>query len=206
MLRPKHLILLALNFAIWIVNVLSMQGTLVHFSALRRPSVEIIASPGRVKFIIDGTAYANGTYQSTPVQLPLPPGQHKIQIQRLGYRSQTSTILVAQSEEPQKITSTLEPLVDSFHKVVIDSSQPDQLSHVTVSIAQGLEQGPIPLSIDDLVPGTHIIEITSGLWSKNTFRCQLDVPVGTPRDEPIIVSIEPQGKKIKVQGCKKLKD
>lgn len=203
-LQTKHLVLITVNVALWLMNTLALRGT-VQLSAFKKTGVELTSDPARVRITINGTPYNGGSYVDTPVMLPIPIGQHKVMVQRAGYHSNTSTIISTSSESIPKINTVLETATENLREVVIDSPQGDALEHLDLSVANGLEVGKLPLHIIDLVAGTHTLEITSGLWSKLIVRCQFEVPVG-PATEPLSIKIEAQGKKIRVNGCKKIKN
>ncbi|MCX6117725.1 MAG: hypothetical protein NT027_09300 [Proteobacteria bacterium] len=203
-LQKKHLILITLNAMAWTIVGLMKNGT-IEFSAKARIGFELISTPNRVRVTVNGTPFNTGHYVTTPIIIPTTLGSNKVMVQRAGYISNSSTVVVESPQEvKQKIEMLLEASTPNLKRISIESSDPEALSHLDLSISGGLETGKIPFEMDDLIAGTHTLEITSGLWSKPVIKCQFEIPVEQPEEEPVIIKIEPQGKKIRIQGCKKI--
>ena len=200
-MQLKHKVLLTLNTMVWSLVALAWNGT-VQLSATNMVPVEVSVLPARVRILVNGTPWANGKYVTTPVTVMMPINQNKITFQRTGYHSNTSTMVIQSGRDRPRVSSVLETAMDSLKEVSIESSDENSLSDVEISIDGGLEKGQIPMSVSDLVPGTHTLEIATGMWNKKTVQCQFEIPVGTSQD-PIKIMVERVGKKLKFSGCKK---
>ena len=200
-IQTKQKVLVALNVAVWALITLAWHGK-VQLSATNLVPVEVTVSPARVRILINGTPWANGNYVTTPTTVMLPISQNKLTFQRTGYHSNTSSLLIQSAKDRPHISSTLETALDGLRELTIDSEDEASLSDVEISIDGGLEKGAVPLTISDLAPGPHILEISMGMWNKKTVQCQFEAPVGN-RD-PIHIGVERVGKKLKFSGCKKV--
>lgn len=200
-LQSKHKVLIILNATIWTFVTLAWHGT-VQLSSTNMVPVEIIAEPARVRLIVNGTPWASGAYVTTPATFALPVGQNKITIQRTGYRSNTSLLLIQSSKDRPKVSTILEAAMDGLREVTIEPVNDSNLDDIEISVDGGLEKGQIPMTISDMVPGPHTLEIATGMWNKRTVQCQFEVPVLPGRDD-IKITVERIGKKLKFSGCKK---
>lgn len=199
-MQKRHTVMIALNAAVWGLIVLAWNGR-VQLSATNLVPVEVISSPARVRILVNGTPWSNGNYVTTPTTIMLPVAQNKLTFQRTGYHSNTSSLLIQSGRDRPKISFVLETAIDGLREVNIESRDESSVSDIDISIDGGLEKGQIPMTISDLVPGMHTLEISMGVWSKKTVQCQFEVPVGN--QDPIAISVERIGKKIKFTGCKK---
>ncbi len=200
-LQLKHKILIVLNASVWALVTLAWHGT-VQLSATNMVPVEIVAEPPRVKLVVNGTPWANGAYFTTPTTISLPVGQNKITVQRTGYRSNTSSLLIQSSKDRPKVSTVLESSMDGIREVIIEPLNDSNLDDIEISVDNGLEKGQIPLVINDMVPGTHTLEISTGVWNKRTVQCQFEVPDQLGKDD-IKITVERVGKKLRFSGCKK---
>lgn len=200
-MQTKQKVLVVLNVTVWALITLAWHGK-VQLSATNMVPVEVTVSPARVRILLNGTPWAGGNYVTTPTIIMMPLSQNKLTIQRTGYHSNTSSLVIQSGKDRPRISSTLETAFEGLREVTIDSEDEASLSDVEISIDGGLEKGSIPLTVSDLVPGPHILEISMGMWSKKTVQCQFEAPVGN-RD-PIHIGVERIGKKLKFSGCKKL--
>lgn len=200
-MQTKQKVLVALNVAVWVLIMLAWNGK-VQLSATNMVPVEVTVSPARVRILVNGTPWANGNYVTTPTTVMMPISQNKLTFQRTGYHSNTSSLLIQSGRDRPRISSTLEAAFDGLREVTIDTEDEANLADVEISIDGGLEKGSIPLTVSDLVPGPHILDISMGMWNKKTVQCQFEAPVAN-RD-PIRISVERIGKKLKFTGCKKI--
>lgn len=202
-LQTKHLILLTLNAAVWGITTLMWTGT-IRLSAVSRLELDVTATPSRVRISIDGVPHEGGSYVDTPTTLRFLPGKHRILFQRAGYHGNSSSIVATPGEMPESIHTVLEAASTMMQEVIIDSPTPEELPNLYITIDGGLEAGPLPLVAKDLTPGTHILEIRSGILTKSSMRCQFEIP-STVSQEAMKISIERQGKRLRITGCKRIK-
>lgn len=200
-MQTRHKVLLTLNAAVWSLIGLAWQGT-VQLSATNMVPVEVSVLPARVRILVNGTPWAGGNYVTTPITVMMPITQNKVTFQRTGYHSNTSSLLIQSGRDRPRISSVLETAMEGLKEVTIDSSDENSLSDIEISIDGGLEKGQIPMTVSDLVPGTHVLEIATGMWTRKTVQCQFEVPVG-PNHETVHIGVERFGKKLKFSGCKK---
>ncbi len=203
-LHQKHSVLATLNVIVWSLIGLAWKGT-IQLGAMRHTEVSVEVDPSRVVILVDGSPVSkNISYLDTPTDIMVTPGRRKITVQRTGYHSQTSTLIVGTNHEKQKITAVLEPSAEIYHAVSFELSEASSDSDVVVSIDNGFYEGPLPLEAKDLLPGVHYVDLTAGTFQKIRTRCQLDLPM-TAQAEPKKVVVDHSGKKLKIQGCKRVK-
>ena len=82
------------------------------------------------------------------------------------------------------------------------------IEDVIATIDNGLEVGALPLRVDDLTQGPHTLELRltgfDGLRAK-PYRCVFNVPANST-DTVTAIQVTKSGKKLKVSGCKRVKD
>lgn len=200
-MQTKHTWLIVLNAAVWTLIGLAWRGT-VQLSATNLVPIEVIAEPARVRITINGNPWSNGNYLTTPTVITLPIGQNKVTLQRAGYHSNTSSIVLQSPKDRPRISSVLEASLDGLRELAIEPLNDVNLDDVEVSVDGGLEKGQIPLTVLDLVPGPHSLDISTGMWTKKSVQCQFEVPV-QPSKDPLKITVDRVGKKIKVSGCKR---
>ncbi|MCX6126808.1 MAG: PEGA domain-containing protein [Proteobacteria bacterium] len=198
-----NLTLITLNMTVWSFAFLMGTGR-VKLSAVKLQEIELIATPERVRILINGTPYDSGNYITTPTTIRLLPGRHRLTLQRAGYHSNTSTIVSTAGQQTPAIHSVLESTTANLQEVTFSSIEGDGLGNIDLILDGGLEVGSLPMTVSDVLPGGHILELKIGLLYKSSVRCQFEVPT-IPPPEPLKITLEKQGKKLKVNGCKRIK-
>jgi hypothetical protein len=201
----KFMWLVVLNVAVWSFNALIYKGT-IRLSAKSGIPVTLDIEPTRARLSVNQKIWedrdvVNGWVQS-PVVLRLPAGQHKLMLERPGYAPHVFKVLVA---EDDKITmkTMLEAQSERFYELELSGEDAGDL---TAIIDGGLEAGPLPLRVDDLVAGNHQLELRfNGLdgFRLKPFNCQFSV--ASTGDRLVKLEVNRNGKKIRVSGCKRMK-
>jgi hypothetical protein len=204
----RNFLLIVLNAAIWGLNGLMIKGTLRLSAKLGIP-VAVDIEPSRVRLTVDGNPWDGaGSSQGwikTPANINLPAGQHKMLVERPGYASHSFKVLIASGDLLQ-LKTVLEPVSEKHFEVEITGEGPN-IEDVTASVDGGLEEGPLPLEITDLTAGTHTVEFRLGGIDGFRFKpyvCAFTIPV-TAADPLKKISVIRAGKRLKVTGCKKVK-
>lgn len=203
-IQNKHLVLMSLNVAVWTMTALMWSGKL-KLSAVKRVEVEIVTTPPRVRIQIDGSPYEGGSYLTTPATIRFLPGKHRITIQRTGYHSNSSLIVATMAEQLPPVHSVLEAITSNLQEVEIEAANGSDLSNIELTVDGGLEVGKLPLTINDLLPGVHFLEIKSGFITKTAVRCQFEV-ANPPSPQPLKITLEQIGRKLRINGCKRIKN
>ena len=198
--------LLVMNVTVWGLNFMIYKGTIKLGAKLGIP-VTLEIEPSRAKLTVDNKIWdnhdtINGWIQS-PATLRLTAGQHKLMLERPGYTPHIFKVLVAEGDNIQMKT-VMEAQTDKFFAVEITSDNPDDLE---AQIDGGLEVGPLPLRADELLPGQHQLEIRlTGLegFRSKPLLCQFMILQNGDRVTQLEVTRT--GKKLKVTGCKKIKE
>jgi hypothetical protein len=125
-------------------------------------------------------------------------------VERPGYGPQQFKVLLAPGDSAV-IKPELEKQVETFIETEI-VTEGDSFENLTLVVDSGLALGPAPLEIDNLIPGTHLLELrwrgVEGL-RKKPYRCVFNAAiVGT--NNTLKITIKKSGKKLKVTGCKRI--
>ncbi len=199
--------LLLLNVAVWTLNSLMVSGS-VQLSAKSGVAVNIQTEPERVKISIDNEVWTSRESESGWIQSPatiyLPAGQYKISIERPGYATHTSRLMVNPGNAPA-VKAELELKEESLIETEITASD-DLMESFTLVVDGGLASGPPPLRIDDLTPGTHSLELRwKGLdgFRRKPLRCAF-AALSSNGNNLLKINISRSGKKLRIPGCKKI--
>ncbi len=201
----KLIWLVALNTAVWGINALIYKGT-IKLTARSGIPVTLDIEPARARLTVNNKIWEdrdviNGWIQS-PAVLRLPPGQHKLMLERPGYAPHVFKVLVA---EDDKITmkTMMEAQAERVHELELAG---DDVGDLTAMIDNGLEFGTMPLRVDDLLPGNHQLELRfTGLdgFRMKPFICQFTV--APTSDRLVKLEVTRNGKKIRIAGCKRMR-
>ena len=98
----KLIWLVALNTAVWGLNALIYKGT-IKLTARSGIPVTLDIEPARARLTVNNKIWEdrdviNGWIQS-PAVLRLPPGQHKLMLERPGYAPHVFKVLVAEDDK-----------------------------------------------------------------------------------------------------------
>lgn len=204
----KNLILFALNIAVWCGNGLVASGTLT-LAAKRGVPVRIETVPERTRLSLNGRSwtapgYPTGWLQS-PATIYLPEGQHKLTVDRPGYIPHSFKVLLSTGDGQMNLSTALEPLSDAIHEVEIQAAD-ENVADVKVIIDQGLEIGDLPLTISDMTPGLHSIEIKPDLLNSlrtKPFTCVFTLP--SPSNSPLKILVSQRSNRLYASGCQRQK-
>jgi len=205
----KNIFLLALNIAVWSLNGLTLSG-MVPFFAKKGIPIKIETTPHRTRLSINGSilqaaGVINGWFQS-PMIIHLPAGQHKLSLERHGYAPHSFKVLLAEKDQDMTLSTELEPLADALNELEVTTADDDQDMAVTVILDQGLEAGPLPLVVNDLIPGLHSLEIRNPEGSDakiKPFICTFSIQPGT--NLPIKITVSEKSGRFQATGCQRLK-
>ena len=198
-----------MNLGLWGLNALTYNGTLI-LNAKQGIPVSIDTDPPRVRLTVNGKIWvdrhtANGWIQS-PATIHVAPGQHNMTIDRPGYAPHSFKVLV-NPDSALQLKPSMEILPNAKFEAMIEGTG-DGTDEIHVTIDHGLEEGPLPLRVDDLTPGPHVLELkVTGLegFRVKPHRCNFIVAPGN--SDPIHqINVSRTGKKIKASGCKRVKD
>jgi hypothetical protein len=196
--------LIILNAGVWSFNALVYKGT-IKLSAKAGIPVTLEIDPARARLTVNAKLWEdrgaiNGWIQS-PAILHLPPGQHRLMLERPGYAPHIFKVLINPDD---KITmkTMLEAKSERFIELELFG---EDVSDLTAVIDQGLEFGTLPLRVDDILPGKHQLELRfhgiDALRYK-PFICQFLIAANS--DRLVKIQVVRHGKKIRVPGCKRI--
>ena len=205
----RNLLLLILNATVWSLSALTYKGN-IRLNARSGVPVTIDMEPGRARLTVDGKVWENfgitdGWIQS-PAIVRLPAGQHKMLLERTGYAPHSFKVLVSEGDHLQ-LKMAMEALEGSNHGAEIIGEGPDSDS-IIAKLDDGMEEGLLPIRADDLTAGHHSLALKirglEGLRAK-PYTCVFDI---TQTDISVItkITVNKTGKKLKVTGCKRLKE
>jgi hypothetical protein len=181
-----------------------MAKGVVSLSATKWSEIELITSPSRVRVFVDGAFYSDGRYLTTPVVIRVAPGKRKLTAKRPGYQSNSSLVITSNENDRPTVSMTLEPANTGFQEISIEKSSDADFPDIEVSVDGGQEVGDLPLTVTDLLPGTHHLEITLGKIIKKTVTCRFEIKP-EPFDNITKISLEMRGKRLRIDGCKQVK-
>jgi len=137
-------------------------------------SLNVQSSPSGVDVFVDGVAKGR-----TPARIAVAPGSHILELRGKGVPRVIPLNVTAGAEVSQYLEFAEAP---STGQLAVQSDPPG-----AKILVDGAERGVAPLTISDLTPGDHRVELQSGdLSAKHTVSVQaggtasLVVPMGTP--------------------------
>jgi hypothetical protein len=206
----RNYVLLTLNVVVWCTNWLIQSGS-IALSAKPGIPVSIDVDPPRVRVSVDSQPWisrnSNNGWMNSPVVLNLPFGQHKIQFEREGYSTHTFKILIDE-HKISPLKTAMERRESARHELEITGDGSDN-ENLVATLDKGLADGPLPMVIDDLLPGEHRLELKltglSGFRTKPT-TCVFVIPENADATGTKI-SISMAGPKIKSSSnCRRVKE
>jgi hypothetical protein len=206
----RNTFLLCLNFGIWSLNALTYQGSLTLFARKGLP-INIETDPGRTRLSINGsiwrgTEVINGWLQ-TPTRILLPPGQHTITLERPGYKTHSSRVLMRSGDDEIRLNSELERTEEAHHRLEISTTD-ERLDNLNLTLNQGFEVGSPPLVVQDMTPGSHILEINPTNATKTSMRplsCTFFLPADEePKSYKITLAL--QNGRLTASHCRRLRN
>lgn len=200
--------LLSLNLCLWSMNALIASGTINLFAKKTVP-VMIETTPPRTRVslngnILRGPGVINGWIQ-TPAKIQLPPGQHKITVERNGYAPHAFKVLITEGDSNMTLKSDLQISSDANNEVTIEVLDQDLMT-ATIILDQGLEAQNAPIVARDLVPGMHILEIHPGnddIQKKKPFVCTFNIPATGMASHKVTASLK--NGRIQATNCQRLR-
>jgi|LauGreDrversion4_2_1035121.scaffolds.fasta_scaffold27888_4 hypothetical protein len=197
----RRLILISLTICVW-TAALAIGSQKQQLLARGPATLTIETEPKIVRILVDGEKLEQGSYISTPTEISIRTGRHRLTIQRDGYLPQDRTVDLVAGE-----TENLDDIV-LVHRQGLELGSAEIISDegpITCEVDEGIGRGQTPLTVNDLVVGqTHVVTCFPKWPSREVgARCRFTAQNGGEDTPPVRLKLWNKQGKIKISGCDK---